>query len=140
IPGGVPRRVHFANSGTEAIETAIKLARFSTKRTQFVGFVGAFHGRTMGSLALTASKSIQQKGFAPVMPGAHHVPYAYCYRCPYGKEPETCGVECVQVIENELFRTKVPAQDVAAIFVEPVQGEGGYVVPPPKFFDELRKL
>ena len=135
-----PRRVYFGNSGTEAIEAAIKLARYHTGRGQFVAFVGAFHGRTMGSLALTASKSTQQKGFFPVMPGAHHVPYAYCYRCAYGKTPDSCAVECVQAIETELFRTKAPAEDVAAIFVEPIQGEGGYVVPPQKFFDELRRL
>jgi 4-aminobutyrate aminotransferase len=102
--------------------------------------VGAFHGRTMGSLALTASKSVQKKGFFPVMPGVHHMPYAYCYRCSYGKTPDSCGVECVKAIETELFRTTVPAQEVAAIFVEPIQGEGGYVVPPRKFFDELRAL
>jgi len=138
--GGSPRRVSFGNSGTEAIEAAIKLARYHTGRGQFVAFLGAFHGRTMGSLALTASKSVQQKGFFPVMPGAHHVPYAYCYRCAYGKTPDSCAVECVQAIETELFRTSVPAQEVAAIFVEPIQGEGGYVVPPRKFFDELRRL
>ncbi len=134
------RRVSFGNSGTEAIEAALKLARYHSGRGQFVAFLGAFHGRTMGSLALTASKSVQQKGFFPVMPGAHHVPYAYCYRCAYGKTPDSCAVECVQAIETELFRTTVPAQEVAAIFVEPVQGEGGYVVPPRKFFDELRSL
>ncbi len=94
----------------------------------------------MGSLALTASKSIQKQGFFPMMPGVHHVPYAYCYRCAYGKTPDTCAVECVQVIESELFRTILPASDCAAIFVEPVQGEGGYVVPPKKFFDELRRV
>jgi 4-aminobutyrate aminotransferase len=138
--GGSPRRVYFGNSGTEAIEAAIKLTRYHSGRGQFVAFVGAFHGRTMGSLALTASKSTQQKGFFPVMPGAHHMPYAYCYRCPYGKEPDSCAVECVKAIETELFRTSVAPQDVAAIFVEPIQGEGGYVVPPRKFFDELRRL
>ena len=138
--GGSPRRVYFGNSGTEAVEAAIKLARYHSGRGQFVAFVGAFHGRTMGSLALTASKSAQQKGFFPVMPGVHHMPYAYCYRCAYGKEPDSCAVECVQAIETELFRTAVSAQDVAAIFVEPIQGEGGYVVPPRKFFDELRRL
>jgi 4-aminobutyrate aminotransferase len=140
VPGGVPRRVYFGNSGTEAIEAAIKLARYHTGRGQFVAFVGAFHGRTMGSLALTASKSIQKQGFFPMMPGAHHVPYAYCYRCAYGKTPGTCAVECVKVIESELFRTTLPAEDCAAIFVEPVQGEGGYIVPPKKFFDELRRV
>jgi len=140
VPGSGPRRVYFGNSGTEAIEAAIKLARYHTGRGQFVAFVGAFHGRTMGSLALTGSKSVQQKGFFPVMPGVHHVPYAYCYRCSYGKTPDSCAVECVKAIETELFRTMLPAEDAAAIFVEPVQGEGGYVVPPQKFFDELRRL
>jgi 4-aminobutyrate aminotransferase len=140
VPGGVPRKVYFGNSGTEAIEAAIKLARHHTGRKQFIAFVGAFHGRTMGSLALTASKSIQKQGFFPMMPGVHHVPYAYCYRCAYGKTPDACAVECVDVIESELFRTTLPADDCAAIFVEAVQGEGGYVVPPRKFFDELRRV
>ena len=140
VPVRAPQRVYFGNSGTEAIEAAIKLTRYHSGRGQFVAFVGAFHGRTMGSLALTASKSTQQKGFFPVMPGAHHMPYAYCYRCAYGKTPDSCAVECVQAIETELFRTAVPSTDVAAIFVEPIQGEGGYVVPPQKFFDELRRL
>jgi 4-aminobutyrate aminotransferase len=123
--GRGPQRVYFGNSGTEAIEAAIKLARYHSGRGQFVAFVGAFHGRTMGSLALTASKSVQKKGFFPVMPGAHHMPYAYCYRCAYGKSPDSCAAECVKAIETELFRTTVPAQEVAAIFVEPIQGEGG---------------
>lgn len=140
VPGKGSRRVYFGNSGTEAIEAAIKLTRYHSGRGEFVAFVGAFHGRTMGSLALTASKSTQQKGFFPVMPGVHHMPYAYCYRCAYGKTPDSCAVECVQAIEKELFRTKVAPQDVAAIFVEPIQGEGGYVVPPRKFFDQLRNL
>lgn len=140
VPGGVPRRVYFGNSGTEAIEAAIKLARYRTGRGQFIAFVGAFHGRTMGSLALTGSKSIQRDGFFPLMPGVHHVPYAYCYRCAYGKTPDSCAVECVKAIEDQLFRTTLPPKETAAIFVEPVQGEGGYVVPPKKFFDELRRL
>jgi 4-aminobutyrate aminotransferase len=139
-PGLAPKRVYFGNSGTEAIEAALKMARFHSGRSQFVAFFGAFHGRTMGSLALTGSKSVQKKGFFPMMPGAHHVPYANCYRCAYGKTPDSCAVECVKVIEEQLFRHTVPAEEVAAIFVEPVQGEGGYVVPPRKFFDELRAL
>jgi 4-aminobutyrate aminotransferase len=139
-PGGVPRRVFFGNSGAEAIEAAIKMARYHTGRGQFLAFYGAFHGRTMGALALTASRSGQQRGFFPVMQGVHHVPYAYCYRCAYGKTPDSCAVECVQVIENDLFRMKLPPEEVAAIVVEPVQGESGYVVPPKKFFDELRRV
>ena len=140
VPGQGPRRVYFGNSGTEAIEAALKLARYHTGRGQFIAFVGAFHGRTMGSLALTGSKSVQKKGFFPIMPGVHHVPYAHCYRCAYGKSPDSCAVECVKAIETEVFRTTLPPEEVAAIFVEPVQGEGGYVVPPRKFFDELRRL
>ncbi|HEV1285005.1 MAG TPA: acetyl ornithine aminotransferase family protein [Bryobacteraceae bacterium] len=137
-PGGFSKRVYFGNSGTEAVEAALKMARYHTGRSQFVAFFGAFHGRTMGSLALTGSKSIQKKGFFPILQGAHHVPYAYCYRCAYGKTPDSCSVECVQAIEDTLFRQTLPAEEVAAIVVEPVQGEGGYVVPPQKFFDELR--
>ncbi len=140
VPGEAPKRVHFGNSGTEAIEAALKLARYHTGRTQFIAFFGAFHGRTMGSLALTASKSRQKKGFFPMMPGVHHMPYADCYRCAYGKTPDSCAVECVEAIETELFRTTLPPEDCAAIFVEPVQGEGGYIVPPKKFFDALRAL
>jgi 4-aminobutyrate aminotransferase len=139
-PGDMPRRVYFGNSGTEAIEAAIKLARYHTGRGRFIAFFGSFHGRTMGSLGLTASKTTQQRGFFPVMQGTHHIPYANCYRCAYGKTPDSCAVECVKVIEDQLFRHTVPPEEVAAIFVEPVQGEGGYVVPPKKFFDELRSV
>jgi len=131
VPGEVPRRVYFGNSGTEAIEAAIKLCRYHTGRKQFIAFTGAFHGRTMGSLALTASKSIQKEGFFPLMPGVHHVPYPDCYRGV---------VNSVDFIENELFRTTLPPDEVAAIFVEPIQGEGGYIVPPPQFFKDLRRI
>lgn len=139
-PGGVTRRVYFGNSGTEAVEAALKMARYHTGREKFIAFFGGFHGRTMGALSLTGSKVIQRKGFGPLVPGVSHVPYAYCYRCAYGKSPDTCAVECVQILENQLFKTIVPAEEVAAIVLEPVQGEGGYVVPPQKFFDELQKV
>lgn len=139
-PGGFAKKVYFGNSGTEAVEAALKLARYHTGKGQFVAFFGAFHGRTMGSLALTGSKSVQKKGFFPILQGAHHVPYAYCYRCAYGKTPDSCSVECVKAIEDTLFRQTLPAEEVAAIVVEPVQGEGGYVVPPQKFFGELKAL
>lgn len=139
-PGGSPRRVYFGNSGTEAVEAALKMARYHTGRDKFIAFFGGFHGRTMGALSLTGSKVAQRRGFGPLVPGVTHVPYAYCYRCAYGKSPETCAVECVQVLENQLFKTIVPAEEVAAIVLEPVQGEGGYVVPPQKFFDELQRV
>jgi 4-aminobutyrate aminotransferase len=139
-PGGGEKRVYFGNSGTEAIEAALKLARYHTGRDKFVAFLGGFHGRTMGALSLTGSKSVQKKGFAPLPGGVTHIPYAYCYRCAYGKQPSTCAVECVKVLEEQLFTTILPAEEVAAVFVEPVQGEGGYVVPPRMFFDELREV
>jgi 4-aminobutyrate aminotransferase len=137
---GDPRRVYFGNSGTEAIEAALKMARYHTGRDKFVAFLGGFHGRTMGALSLTGSKAVQKQGFAPLLGGVTHIPYAYCYRCAYGKQLETCQVECVKILEETLFKTILPADEVAAIFVEPVQGEGGYVVPPQKFFDELQAV
>src|SRR5437762_585945 len=139
-PGGVERRVYFGNSGTEAVEAALKLARYYTGRHRFIAFTGAFHGRTMGALSLTASKAVQRRGFGPLVPGVHHTPYAYCYRCAYGKTPDTCAVECAKVIENQLLKTIAPADEVAAIVLEPVQGEGGYIVPPAKFFEELQRI
>lgn len=134
------RRVYYGNSGAEAVEAALKLARYHSGRDKFIAFFGAFHGRTMGALSLTGSKSVQKKGFAPLLGGVTHIPYGYCYRCPYSKQVESCNVECVKVLEEQLFKTTVPAEEVAAIFVEAVQGEGGYVVPPQKFIDELREV
>ncbi len=135
-----PQRVYFGNSGTEAVEAAMKLARYSTGRDKFIAFLGGFHGRTMGALSLTGSKYVQKKGFGPLVPGVSHIPYANCYRCVYGKQPETCSVECVKVIEEQLLKHILPAEEVAAIVLEPIQGEGGYVVPPQKFFDELQAV
>jgi 4-aminobutyrate aminotransferase len=139
-PGGVPRRVSFGNSGAEAIEGAIKLARWATKRDKIIAFFGSFHGRTMGALSLTARKSVQRAGFGPLVPGVVHAPYPNCYHCPFGQREETCAVECVRHVEDVLLKTIVPAAETAAIVVEPVQGEGGYVVPPKKFFDELARV
>jgi len=139
-PGNVPRRVSFGNSGAEAIEGAIKLARYATGREKIIAFFGSFHGRTMGALSLTASKAKQRRGFGALLPGVVHTPYPYCYRCPVGQKPETCAVECVQHIEKTILKTIAPPEDTAAIVVEPVQGEGGYIVPPRKFFDELTRV
>jgi 4-aminobutyrate aminotransferase len=139
-PGAVERRVSFGNSGAEAIEGAIKLARWSTGRDKIIAFFGSFHGRTMGALSLTARKAVQRSGFGPLVPGVVHAPYPYCYRCPFGKEPDNCAVECVKHIEDTLLKTIAPAAETAAIVVEPVQGEGGYVVPPGKFFEELARV
>jgi 4-aminobutyrate aminotransferase len=139
-PGDEPRRVSFGNSGAEAIEGAIKLARYATGRDKIIAFFGSFHGRTMGALSLTARKAVQRAGFGPLIPGVVHAPYPYCYRCPFGRQPEGCAVECVKHIEDTLLKTIAPPEETAAIVVEPVQGEGGYVVPPQKFFDELARV
>src|SRR5262249_20999268 len=124
-PGAVPRRVSFGNSGAEAMEGAIKLARYATGRDKIIAFLGSFHGRTMGALSLTARKAVQRAGFGPLVPGVVHAPYPYCYRCPFGKEPDGCAVECVRHIEQTLLKTISPAEETAAIVVEPVMGEGG---------------
>lgn len=139
-PWGGKSKVYFGNSGAESVEAAFKLARWKTKRELNIAFFGAFHGRTMGALSLTASKVIQKKHYNPLIPGITHIPYAYCYRCPYHMCYPGCGIECVRWIEEGLFRTTMPPEEVAAIFVEPIQGEGGYIVPPPEFHARLRKL
>jgi 4-aminobutyrate aminotransferase len=135
-----PNRVYFGNSGTEAVEAALKLARYHTGRDKVIAFLGAFHGRTMGALSLTGSKYIQKKGFGPLVPGVSHIPYANCYRCAYNRTPDTCNVECLKVIEDQLVRHIIPKEELAAIVFEPVQGEGGYVIPPQKFFDEIQAI
>ena len=136
-PGGVPRKVYFGNSGTEAVEAAMKLARYHTGREKFIAFFGGFHGRTLGSLSLTASKVVQRRGFGPLVPGVHHVPYPYPYR--FAGSAEQCAEAALAAIE-QLFHATVPAEEVAAFVVEPIQGEGGYVVPPKRFFAGLQEL
>ena len=138
MPG--PHRSFFANSGTEANEAALKLARYHTRRQGIIAFFGAFHGRTMGSLSLTASKPTQRRGFAPFVPGVYHAPYPNCYRCPVNATPESCAADCLRFIEEQILVHLVSPEEVAAIVVEPIQGEGGYVVPPDVFHQRLREL
>lgn len=139
-PGSHTKKVFFGNSGAESVEAAFKLARYHTKRSIVIAFYNAFHGRTMGALSLTASKLNQRKHFLPLIPEVIHIPYAYCYRCHYGLTPDNCNMACVTWIREELFKTKVPPEDVAAIFVEIIQGEGGYIVPPKEFHNALYQL
>jgi 4-aminobutyrate aminotransferase len=139
-PMAEPTRTFFTNSGTESIEAALKMARYHSGRPRNIAYLGSFHGRTMGSLSLTASKAVQRRGFAPLLPGVTHVPYSYCYRCPFHLTYPSCDVYCVRYIEDTVFASCCPADEVAAIFVEPVQGEGGYIVPPPVYFPRLREL
>ncbi len=140
MPG--PHRVYYGNSGTEAIECALKLARYHTKRQQVIAFFGAFHGRTMGALSLTASKPQQKRRFAPLVPGVTHVRYPDVYRgCEGGpQDADAFALGCARFIEDKLFKTTVAPEEVAAIFVEPIQGEGGYVVAPTIFMQELRRI
>ena len=128
----------FAQSGTESVEGALKLARFVTGRPRFIGFLGGFHGRSMGSLSFTSSKYTQQKGFFPTMPGVTHVPYPNNYRPLFAGADQ--GQAVLRYIEEVLFTTSVPPTEVAAILVEPIQGEGGYLVPPDGFLAGLRSL
>jgi 4-aminobutyrate aminotransferase len=140
MPG--PHRFYYGNSGAEAIECALKLARYHTGRQNIIAFFGAFHGRTMGALSLTASKPQQRRRFAPLVPGVTHVRYPYAYRgCSGGpQEEEQFALGCARYIEEKLFKTTLPPEEVAAIFVEPIQGEGGYVVAPDIFMQELRRI
>ncbi|HLB67917.1 MAG TPA: acetyl ornithine aminotransferase family protein [Thermoplasmata archaeon] len=139
-PGSHKKKVFFSNSGAEANEAAIKVAKIHTKKQIFLAFLGAFHGRTQGALALTASKAKQRAGFFPTMPGVVHVPYAYCYRCPYKLQYPSCDLYCANIIEDVYMKTVAPPADTAGVFVEPVQGEGGYIVPPPGWLDRIAKI
>ena len=136
IDGGV--RTFFANSGTEATEAAIKMARYYTKRQGIIAFLGAFHGRSMGSLSLTASKAIQRRGFAPFMPGVYHAPYPDTYR--FNGSADACAEAALSYIRDQIFVHLIAPDEVAAIVVEPIQGEGGYIVPPKAFLQGLRDM
>lgn len=137
-----PHRFYYGNSGAEAVECALKLARYHTGRQNVIAFLGAFHGRTMGALSLTASKPQQKRRFAPLVPGVHHVPYPYVYRECRGdaEEQDAYALGCARYIEDRLFKTILPPEEVAAIILEPIQGEGGYVVAPDNFLREIRTI
>src|SRR5256714_10405328 len=140
IPGAEDKKVFFTNSGAEAIEGAIKLARYTTKRDKFIAFYGCFHGRTMGALSLTASKSTQRKGFGALLAGVEHIPYPNAYRCEHGHTTETCGAEILDTLQRQIFQRLFDPEEVAAIVIEPIQGEGGYVVAPKFFLQALQRI
>jgi 4-aminobutyrate aminotransferase len=140
VPGAEAKKVFFTNSGTEAVEGAIKLARYATKRDKFIAFYGCFHGRSMGALSLTASKSTQRKGFGALLSGVEHIPYPYAYRCAHGHTAETCGAEILEQLEGQIFKRLFDPEDVAGIIIEPIQGEGGYVPAPDFFLQELQRI
>src|SRR5438105_6216580 len=136
-PGKSSKRVFFTNSGAEALEAALKLARWHTGRSRAIAFLGAFHGRTYGAMSLSGSKLVHRRGFSPLVPDIHHVPYP---RGPETRSDPHFGRHCVQQIEDTLLKRVVPPEEVAAVFVEPIQGEGGYHVPPPDFLAALQDL
>jgi 4-aminobutyrate aminotransferase len=131
-------RTFFANSGTETTEAAIKLSRYFTKRQGVIAFLGAFHGRSLGSLSLTASKAIQRRGFGPFMPGVYHAPYPDVYR--FAGSADACAAQCLAFITDQIFVHLAAPDEIGAVVVEPIQGEGGYIVPPPAFIQGLREL
>jgi len=140
-PGSPDKKVFFANSGAEANEAALKLARYHSKRPNFISFFGGFHGRTFGAMSISASKSLQRSRFSPLMAGCYHAHYPNVYRNPFGAStPDDCAEACLDYIRKILFKNIVPPDEVAAIIVEPIQGEGGYIVPPASFLLELQKL
>jgi 4-aminobutyrate aminotransferase len=139
-PMSGPHKIYYGNSGAEAVECALKLARYHSKRQHVIAFLGAFHGRTMGALSLTASKPQQKRRFSPLVPGVTHVRYPDVYRMGGQQDAEEFALSCARYIEDKLFKTILAPEEVAAIFVEPIQGEGGYVVAPTVFMQELRRI
>ncbi len=140
-PGDFKKRIFFSNSGTESVECGIKTAKYHTQRTGMIAFVGGFHGRTMGSLGLTSSSSVSKRRYmSSVMPSVAFAPYAYCYRCPFGKIKNECDLECLSYLENWVLEKAMPIEECAAIVVEPIQGAGGYIAPPKSFMQGLETI
>ncbi|HHV53326.1 MAG TPA: 4-aminobutyrate--2-oxoglutarate transaminase [Synergistaceae bacterium] len=139
IPGNFKKKTLFVNSGAEAVENAVKIARKFTKRTEIITFTGAFHGRTLLTMTLTSKVKPYKFGFGPFAPGIHRIPFPYCYRCPYGQERQSCDLFCVKCFED-FFIEEVAPEEVAAILIEPIQGEAGFVIPPDEFCKELRNI
>jgi len=139
-PGNFRKMVFFGNSGAEAVEAAMKLARNYTGRPLFLAHSGGFHGRTMGALSLTASRPIQRKGSLPLVPDVVHFPFPYCYRCPWKQTFPECDYYCIDYFKEQYLEKYVPVDNIAAYFFEPIQGEGGYVVAPPEYFRRMEFL
>ncbi len=140
LPGNFAKRVFFGNSGAEAVECAIKIAKWHSRRPYLISFIGGFHGRTMGALSVTTTSAAARRFFFPMMPGAMPVPYAYCYRCVYKQSYPDCGMWCLGYIEEVVLKKLISPDEVAGLIVEPIQGAGGYIVPPKEFLPGLRKI
>ena len=138
-PGDFAKMTMFANSGAEAVENAVKIARYATKRPAIICFENAFHGRTLLSMSLTSKIKPYKFGFGPFAPEVYRMPSAYCYRCSFGLKYPSCGVTCAEYLEN-FFVSHVAAESTAAVIAEPIQGEGGFVTPPPEYFSKLHRI
>ncbi len=140
-PGDFPKRVFFSNSGAECVECGLKSAKYHTSRSGMIAFVGGFHGRTMGALALTSNSSVSRRRYtSSLMPNVAFAPYAYCYRCPFGQREDACGLECLRYLEEWVLDKVMPTEDCAALIVEPVQGAGGFIIPPKAFLQGLERI
>jgi 4-aminobutyrate aminotransferase / (S)-3-amino-2-methylpropionate transaminase / 5-aminovalerate transaminase len=140
VPGNYQKKTFFANSGAEAVENAVKIAKYYTKRPAILCFENAFHGRTAMTMSLTSKVKNYKYGFWPFMPEVYRIPYAYCYRCSYGKKYPSCGIYCAEFIEEKFFDLYAAAESISAIIVEPVQGEGGFIVPPKEYLGKLQAI
>ena len=140
IPGPFHKRIFFGNSGTEAVECAIKVARWHSRRHHFLGYIQSFHGRTMGALQFTTTSAVARRFYAPMMPGVIHVPYPYCYRCLFKQRYPECGLYCLEYIRETVFKRIVCPDEVAGVLLEPILGAGGYVVPPDEYWPKLKGI
>ena len=140
MPGAFDKKIFFTNSGTESAEAALKIARWQRRRPITIGLLGAFHGRSMGSLTMTTSKPVQRARYAAFAGGGHHIPAPNCYRCPYKLEYPSCDLYCAKILKELYFQTSMPPDDVAAFIAEPVMGEGGYVVPPKGWHSAIKSI
>ncbi len=140
-PGDFPKRAFFSNSGAECIECGIKVAKYNTRRAGSIAFLGAFHGRFMGSLALTTNSPVSRRRYiASMMPSVAFAPYAYCYRCPFQQQYPGCNLECLQYLKENVLERVIPKEDCAFIIVEPLQGAGGFIIPPKEFLQGVQEV
>jgi len=139
IPGEYEKKTMLVNSGAEAVENAVKIARKYTGKTDIISFEGAFHGRTLLTMSLTSKVKPYKFGFGPFAPGVHKMPFAYCYRCSYGLEKDSCNLRCAERL-NEVFNSVVSPEEVAAVILEPIQGEGGFIIPPDGFVERIKQI
>ncbi len=139
-PGDFPKRVFYSNSGSESIDTAIKMAKWHSRRAYGIGFINGFHGRTVGAMSFTTTGLTARRGFAPLYPIGQFTPFPHCYRCLFNREYPGCGLECMSYLTDVIFKKLIDPKETAFILLEPIQGSGGYIVPPPEFFTILTDL